>query len=61
LELQAARRRGRARDSDADQLAALTGTPGLLWVMFFGLVSLGILALTVVWLLPVAQWTPKSV
>jgi hypothetical protein len=61
LELQAARRRGRARDSDADQLAALTGTPGLLWVVFFGLISLGILAMTIFWLLPLRDWTPELV
>lgn len=43
-ELQGKRRRGHARDSDADQLARLTGVPGLLWVGLFGLVAIGALA-----------------
>ena len=51
VELQGKRRRGRARDSDADQLARLTGTPGLLWVGMFFLVNLGALALAAMWLL----------
>ncbi|MGB3441363.1 MAG: M50 family metallopeptidase [Actinophytocola sp.] len=50
-ELQGKRRRGRARDSDADQLARLTGTPGLLWVGMFFFVNLGALALAAMWLL----------
>ncbi|MGO1054090.1 M50 family metallopeptidase [Crossiella sp. CA198] len=50
-ELQRKRRRGRARDSDADQLARLTGLPGILWVTVFGLVALGALALGGNWLL----------
>jgi hypothetical protein len=50
-ELQSKRRRGWARDSDADQLARLTGTPGLLWVGMFFLVNLGALALAAMWLL----------
>jgi hypothetical protein len=50
-ELQRKRRRGRARDSDADQLARLTGTPGLFWVGMFGLVNLGSLVLAAAWLL----------
>ncbi|SNR34678.1 Peptidase M50B-like [Haloechinothrix alba] len=33
LEMQAKRRRGAARDSDADQLARLTGVPAALWVV----------------------------
>jgi hypothetical protein len=52
LELQRARRRGTARDSDADQLARLTRVPGLVWVLLFGLVALGALALAGGWLLP---------
>ncbi|HEX6498377.1 MAG TPA: M50 family metallopeptidase [Micromonosporaceae bacterium] len=44
-ELQRLRRRGRAPDSDADQLARLTRLPGLFWVALFGLVTLGALAL----------------
>ncbi|HSK26511.1 MAG TPA: M50 family metallopeptidase [Jiangellales bacterium] len=45
LELQSARRRGRARDSDADQLARLTRVPGLLWVGVFLASTVGALAL----------------
>jgi hypothetical protein len=40
-ELQSKRRRGYARDSDADQLARLTGTPGWFWVLVFALIALG--------------------
>jgi hypothetical protein len=40
-ELQAARRRGRARASDADQLGRLTPLPAIAWVGFFLLVTLG--------------------
>lgn len=43
FELQRKRGRGRAPDSDADQLARLTGTGGLLWVVLFGLVALAAL------------------
>lgn len=50
-ELQGKRRRGRARDSDADQLARLTGAPGWLWVGMFLLVNLGSLVLAGAWLL----------
>lgn len=50
-ELQALRRRNRLRDSDADQLARLTHLPGLLWVGFFGLVSLASLVAGVLLLL----------
>jgi hypothetical protein len=39
LELRSKRRRGRAPDSDADQLARLTRLPGALWIMVFLLVS----------------------
>jgi hypothetical protein len=44
-ELQRLRSRGRAPDSDADQLARLTRVPGLLWVGLFGIVNLAVLAL----------------
>jgi hypothetical protein len=44
-ELQRKRARRGARNSDADQLARLTGVPGLAWVMVFGLVALGALAM----------------
>lgn len=40
LELQLARSRHRARGSDADQLARLTGVPGVLWVAVFLVVCL---------------------
>ncbi|WP_209647968.1 M50 family metallopeptidase [Kibdelosporangium banguiense] len=50
-ELQSKRRRGRARDSDADQLARLTGAPGLFWVAMFFLISLGATFLGGMWLL----------
>lgn len=51
LELQSARRRRRAPDSDADQLARLTGMPALLWVGFFLAVDVGALLLGGTWLL----------
>lgn len=51
LELQALRRRGRARDSDADLLARLTGVPGVVWVGVFLVVTIGCLALGATWLL----------
>lgn len=50
-ELQRKRRRGWARDSDADQLARLTGAPGWLWVGMFFFVNLGSLVLAAAWLL----------
>jgi len=43
-ELQRLRYRGRAPDSDADQLAGLTHVPGLLWVAVFGVANLAALA-----------------
>jgi hypothetical protein len=49
-DLQRLRRRGRARDSDADQLARLTGAPGLFWVGAFMMINLGCLVLSVGWL-----------
>ena len=52
LELQSMRRRGRARTSDADQLARLTRVPGLVWVGIFLVVTLGCLALGGTWLWP---------
>jgi hypothetical protein len=50
VELQRARRRHRAPDSDADQLARLTGLPALLWVGVFLLVDVGALVLGASWL-----------
>jgi hypothetical protein len=44
-ELQRQRRSGRGWHSDADQLARLTGTTGLLWVAVFALASSAALAL----------------
>jgi hypothetical protein len=56
-ELQKLRRRGRLRDSDADQLARVTGVPGLVWVVVFGLVNLAALAMGGVLLAdPVQAW-----
>lgn len=43
VELQGKRRRGGARDSDADQLARLTGVSALLWVALFLTVALSCL------------------
>lgn len=54
LELQAQRRRGGARDSDADTLARLTRLPGLLWVGVLLAVTAGCLVLGARWLLGVA-------
>ncbi len=51
LELQQARRRGQAPDSDADTLARLTGVPGLVWVALFLGVTVGSLALGASWLI----------
>lgn len=42
-ELHRLRRDGLAEDSDADQLAALTGLPAVLWTFSFGVVTLGCL------------------
>lgn len=50
LELHTARRRRRAPDSDADQLARLTCIPGLVWVGVFLLVDVGALLLGARWL-----------
>jgi hypothetical protein len=51
LELQAARRRRGAPDSDADQLARLTRLPALLWVGAFLALDVGALVLGAGWLL----------
>jgi hypothetical protein len=40
IELQRLRSRRMAPGSDADQLARLTGVPGLTWVFLFGLIAL---------------------
>jgi hypothetical protein len=52
VELQSKRARGRAPDSDADQLARLTGMPGLMWVFGFGVVAVIALVAGGAWLLP---------
>ncbi|MFD1150028.1 M50 family metallopeptidase [Saccharothrix hoggarensis] len=44
-ELQRRRARGRAPRSDADQLARITGVPGLVWVLLFAAVTIGTLLL----------------
>jgi hypothetical protein len=41
FELQRLRRLRMAPDSDADQLARLTRVPGILWVGWFALMTLG--------------------
>jgi hypothetical protein len=48
-ELQSKRRRGQAEDSDADQLARLTGAPGFFWVGTFAMINLGALLVAVSW------------
>lgn len=52
LELQRSRRRGRAPQSDADQLAALTRVPAFAWVVLFGVVGVVIAVVAVRWLVP---------
>ena len=50
LELQRSRRRRRGGQSDADQLARLTGVAAGAWVLLFAVVSLGALAVSGYWL-----------
>lgn len=50
LELQSQRFRRAARQSDADQLARLTGLPGLFWVFVFLVVTVGALVLGASWI-----------
>lgn len=50
IELQASRRAGKARNSDADMLARLTPLPGLFWVFAFFVVTVGALALGSWWI-----------
>ncbi len=54
LELQSQRRRGRARTSDADVLARLTGLPGLVWIVVFLAATVGALVVGGGWLLGAA-------
>lgn len=58
FELQWQRSRGRAPQSDADQLAKLTGVPGLAWVLLFGVIALGAAVLGAHWLVP--HWTTAA-
>ena len=51
LELQVKRRRGAARDSDADQLARLTGVPGAMWVLVLAVIAVGCLVMGGLWLI----------
>jgi hypothetical protein len=56
VELQVKRRRGAARDSDADQLGRLTGVPAVLWVLVFAVLTVSCLLAGALWLLePVAS------
>ncbi len=50
VELQRSRRRGRAANSDADQLARLTHVPATIWIVVFLLVAVGAAGLGVWWL-----------
>jgi hypothetical protein len=55
-ELQTKRRRGQARDSDADQLGRLTAVPPVLWVLVFAVATISCLIAGALWLLePVAK------
>jgi len=60
VELQRQRRRGRARQSDADQLAGLTRVPAGVWVVVFGLVAVAALALGARLLIPQSLHVPHS-
>lgn len=51
FELQRKRRRGVARDSDADQLGRLTGVPAALWVLMLGVLAFSCLFVGGAWLL----------
>jgi hypothetical protein len=51
VEVQRQRRRGRARNSDPDQLAGLTRLPAVAWVGLFGVAGVGCLAVGAGWLL----------
>ncbi|AIJ25649.1 M50 family metallopeptidase [Amycolatopsis methanolica] len=51
IELQIKRRRGAARNSDADQLARLTGVPAALWMLMLGVLAVTCLFVGGAWLL----------
>jgi hypothetical protein len=55
------RRRGRARSSDADQLAHLTGVAGGLWVALFGLIAVAALVVGARLLISVPLHVPQHV
>jgi hypothetical protein len=55
LELGGKRRRGRAADSDADQLARLTGAPAPMWLALWLAVGIGALVVGGRWLLLIPQ------
>ncbi|NYH78131.1 hypothetical protein FHR84_001453 [Actinopolyspora biskrensis] len=60
FELSGKRRRGRASDSDADQLARLTGVAGGVWMAVWFVISVGLLVLGARWLLdlpPLAEFS----
>ena len=58
VELQRMRARHMAPSSDADQLAHLTGVPGLAWVGLFAVVALGALAVGGLMLVPSTDALP---
>ena len=60
VELQTKRRRRSAPDSDADQLARLTGLPGVVWVGVFLLVDAGALVIGTSLLVPQLPGLPWS-
>ncbi|NIH87523.1 M50 family metallopeptidase [Amycolatopsis granulosa] len=51
VELQMKRRRGAARDSDADQLARLTEVPAALWMLMLAVIAITCLVVGGAWLL----------
>jgi Peptidase M50B-like len=53
------RRQGRALPSDADQLARLTGVPGGVWVVVFGLVAVAALVIGARLLIPGPLHVPR--
>lgn len=57
FELQHSRVRGRAPDSDADQLARMTRVPALVWVLLFGAVAVTVLVVAGRWLIPFGSFT----
>src|SRR3954463_11117656 len=56
-ELQRLRRRGRMRESDADQLAHLTRVPAVMWVFFFYAVPVAVWVIGAFML--AGQWLPE--